>query len=103
MPHLRRAVASSFSLGFLLTAVASAAQGQQRAAGPGHPFDSTGTGDTWLFAPLHLRGAKRFRAGSGAPGSHYWEQRADYDLKATLDTGTKMVTGQETIRYTNNS
>ncbi|HTR79389.1 MAG TPA: M1 family metallopeptidase [Gemmatimonadaceae bacterium] len=84
------------------TAVAQGSTGQQ-AIGAGHLFDSTGVGDTSIFAPLHLRGPDVYRDGSGAPGPRYWEQRADYDLKATLDTAAKEVMGQETIRYTNNS
>ncbi len=34
---------------------------------------------------------------------HYWQNRADYDLKATLDTTTKTVYGEMVFRYTNNS
>ncbi|HEY4319685.1 MAG TPA: M1 family metallopeptidase [Gemmatimonadales bacterium] len=60
-------------------------------------------GDTSIFAPLNLPTANLFRAGSGAPGSHYWQNRADYDLNATLDTATKTLNGQMTLRYTNNS
>ena len=26
-----------------------------------------------------------YRTASGAPGTKYWEQRTDYDIKATLD------------------
>ncbi len=26
-----------------------------------------------------------YRTASGAPGPKYWQQRADYDIKATLD------------------
>ena len=37
------------------------------------------------------------------PGRKYWQNRADYDLKATLDTATKTLTGSLTLRYTNNS
>jgi hypothetical protein len=44
-----------------------------------------------------------FRAGSGAPGSNYWQNRADYDIKAALDTATKTLTGSLRMRYTNNS
>ena len=101
----RHLVAFALSVGLASFAAAPQAEGQQqqRAVASGHPFDSSGVGDTSIFAPLHLRGPNIFRAGSGAPGSHYWEQRADYDLKATLDTGAKQVTGQETLRYTNNS
>ena len=44
-----------------------------------------------------------YRSGSGAPGPKYWQNRADYDLKATLDTAAKTVRGELRVRYTNNS
>ena len=37
------------------------------------------------------------------PGSHYWQNHADYDIAASLDTATKTLRGQLTLRYTNNS
>jgi hypothetical protein len=43
------------------------------------------------------------RAASGAPGHRYWQQRADYLIKASLDETKHRITGQETITYTNNS
>jgi hypothetical protein len=43
------------------------------------------------------------RTASGAPGVKYWQQRADYDIKCTLDEKTLTLTGQESITYTNNS
>ena len=33
----------------------------------------------------------------------YWQQRADYTIKATLDTAEKRLSATEQIRYTNNS
>lgn len=59
--------------------------------------------DTSIFAPLVLPTANTFRSGSGAPGAHYWQNRADYTLAATLDTGTKTLKGQLVLKYTNNS
>ena len=44
-----------------------------------------------------------YRTASGAPGSKYWQQRADYDIKATLDEKNLMLHGAETITYFNNS
>lgn len=66
-------------------------------------FDSTGVGDTSMFAPLILPPGNIYRSGSGAPGPKYWQQRADYALRATLDTGAKTLKGDLTLRYTNNS
>jgi len=44
-----------------------------------------------------------YRTASGAPGTKYWQQRADYDIKATLDEKNLMLNGAETITYFNNS
>ena len=44
-----------------------------------------------------------YRTASGAPGPKYWQQRADYDIKCTLDEKNLKLTGSETITYFNNS
>jgi len=44
-----------------------------------------------------------YRTASGAPGPKYWQQRADYDIKATLDEANLKLTGSETVTYYNNS
>ena len=75
----------------------------QRSANPVRTFDNTGAPDTSMFAPLNLPPGNMYRSGSGAPGPRYWEQRADYDLHGTLDTATKSLHGEMTLRYTNNS
>jgi hypothetical protein len=43
------------------------------------------------------------RTASGAPGHAYWQQRADYSLRATLDETKRAITGSGTITYHNNS
>ncbi|MCX2480429.1 M1 family metallopeptidase [Pedobacter sp. MC2016-15] len=43
------------------------------------------------------------RTASGAPGSKYWQQRADYDIKCSLDEQNQVLTGAEKVTYTNNS
>ena len=43
------------------------------------------------------------RAASGAPGKDYWQQRADYDIKAELDDANQKITGTEVITYMNQS
>ncbi len=47
--------------------------------------------------------ANAYRSGSGAPGPSYWQNEADYEMHATLDTPAKALTNDETITYTNNS
>ena len=44
-----------------------------------------------------------YRTASGAPGPKYWQQRADYNIKCTLDEKALKLTGTETITYYNNS
>lgn len=43
------------------------------------------------------------RTASGAPGTKYWQQRVDYDIKCELDEANNKLTGSETITYYNNS
>ena len=66
-------------------------------------FDNTGVGDTSLFAPFDLPPGNQYRSGSGAPGPKYWQNHADYDIKASLDTTSKTLTGSLKLKYTNNS
>ena len=44
-----------------------------------------------------------YRAASGAPGPAYYQQQADYKINVELDDKNKMIYGDETITYTNNS
>jgi hypothetical protein len=55
------------------------------------------------FRRLELPAPNRMRTAAGAPGPAYWQQRADYVIRATLDTVANTVTGSERITYHNNS
>ncbi len=44
-----------------------------------------------------------YRTASGAPGEHYWQQRADYDIKVEIDDSKQRLYGKETITYHNYS
>jgi hypothetical protein len=56
------------------------------------------------FAPLMLPDpVNAYRSSDGAPGPNYWQNEADYELHATLDTAAKQLRADETITYTNNS
>ncbi|WP_227698615.1 gluzincin family metallopeptidase [Sphingomonas hengshuiensis] len=56
------------------------------------------------FAPLTLpTAANTIRSANGMPGPGYWQNRADYQIRATLDPGAKRISGTATIAYTNNS
>ncbi len=87
---------------FCLLVLAAAPLAAQRGAPPPPP-PFMAVGDTSIFAPLVLPTANEMRTGSGAPGVHYWQNRASYDINATLDTAAKTLHGQLTMRYTNNS
>ena len=57
-----------------------------------------------FFAPLSLpHPVNAFRDGAGKPGPEFWQNRADYDIKASIDPATHGLSGDETITYTNNS
>ncbi|MDQ6887749.1 MAG: M1 family metallopeptidase [Gemmatimonadota bacterium] len=84
------------SLALICCALASPVIAQPR-------YDRSGVGDTSIFAPLALRSASDHRLASGAPGSRYWQNRADYDIRATLDTASRTLRGELTLRYTNRS
>jgi hypothetical protein len=56
------------------------------------------------FGPLTLPApANSIRSGSGAPGPGYWQNRADFNISAKIDTTAHVLTGDETVTYTNNS
>ena len=44
-----------------------------------------------------------YRSASGAPGSHYWQQRADYKIEVARDEAQRRITGWATITYRNRS
>jgi len=93
-------ILATLTLPLALAAVAGA---QQPAPAPRAPALPAVTTDTSPFRRLDLPTPTGVRTGSGAPGKGYWQQRADYTIKATLDTAAKTVTGQERITYSNNS
>ncbi len=44
-----------------------------------------------------------YRTAGGAPGHNYYQQKADYKIDVTIDDKTQILSGIETITYTNNS
>jgi hypothetical protein len=60
-----------------------------------------------LFGPITwpVTNGADTRSASGKPGAHYWQNRADYQIHATLTEGQQDTTikGEVTISYTNNS
>ena len=58
------------------------------------------------FAPRpYDQPVNEYRSSNGLPGPAYWQNRADYQIRATLnpDPTTPTLTGSEVITYTNNS
>lgn len=103
MHTLRRSLIAALIAAAPAALVAQAGGQPQQPKKPMNAFDPTGLPDTSMFAPLPTLRGTEYRAGSGAPGARYWEQRADYDLKGTLDTAAKTLRGEMTLRYTNHS
>lgn len=44
-----------------------------------------------------------YRTATGKPGPEYWQNRADYEIQATLNDETTTLSGNVKITYTNNS
>jgi len=44
-----------------------------------------------------------YRTASGEPGPNYWQQRADYTIKVSLDEQKRRITGEQQIKYSNRS
>jgi hypothetical protein len=56
------------------------------------------------FAPnFYTKNGTATRSASGQPGEKYWQNRADYQLTASLNDKTSEIIGSETLTYTNNS
>ncbi len=47
--------------------------------------------------------ANETRTEKGVPGKNYFANKVDYDIKAEFDPETRILSGKETIYYTNNS
>ena len=94
-----------FALIFTMTTVVDSANAQRpgprvTAAGPVEKFDQE---DKFRQLEEILPTPNEARAGSGAPGSGYWQQKVDYDIDVRLDDETQELFGSETITYKNNS
>jgi hypothetical protein len=65
---------------------------------------SSGYNPLETFAPfVYPQQATAYRSGSGKPGPLFWQNRADYQIKATLDPTTRKLSADEIITYTNHS
>jgi hypothetical protein len=57
-----------------------------------------------LFSPLFYPYAvNEYRSGNGEPGPKYWQNKASYQISASLDDVKNEITGSVKVTYTNNS
>ena len=57
-----------------------------------------------LFGPnFYPAGSSITRSATGEPNTGYWQNKADYQINATLNDVTNMISGAVTITYKNNS
>ena len=61
--------------------------------------------DSLLYMPINFKKAydNGTRTLTGKPGPKYWQNYADYNIQAEIDTSTRSIIGSETIVYKNNS
>jgi len=56
------------------------------------------------FSPnFYTQSGNEYRTAEGRPGPKYWQNHADYQISALIDTLANTLTASETITYTNNS
>ncbi len=71
---------------------------------PGPAASPTAPDPAVIFTPFDAGNQPNvYRSAAGIPGPGYWQNRADYAIDATIDTGPHALHGTETITYTNNS
>jgi hypothetical protein len=56
-----------------------------------------------LFGPNFYPPPNATRAATGEPNTGYWQNRADYQINATLNDKTNIISGSVVITYKNNS
>jgi hypothetical protein len=95
---------AGFTLAFIgLTLVSQAQQAPAAQTPPAAP-PATNYDYHETFGPLfYNKNGSEYRAADGEPGPKYWQNRADYQLAASLDDQTNTITGSEILTYTNNS
>jgi uncharacterized pyridoxamine 5'-phosphate oxidase family protein len=81
-------------IGFALLLMSPILRGQDK----GKKFD-----DKFRQLEEILPTPNNYRTGSGAPGHEYWQQQADYKIKAELNDEKQQMVCEETITYINNS
>src|ERR1017187_6546501 len=87
------------------SATAAAVAAPAPVAVPAPPPAPAGTYDPLkTFAPLTLPDpVNAYRSADGTPGPDYWQNSADYVIRASIDPATQLLAANEVIAYTNNS
>ena len=67
----------------------------------GYPQSKSQPSDKFKQLSELLPTPTAYRTASGAPGNHYWQQRADYSIDVELDDTNQRITGKETVTYHN--
>ncbi len=70
-------------------------------AGPALAQTTNSGTDKFAQLGTELPTPNSYRTASGAPGTDYWQQRADYNIRVKLDDEKQAITGSEDITYTN--
>src|ERR1035437_4158635 len=95
---------AGFALVFMLTTSISQAQQTATATTTATTQPATNYDYHETFGPLfYSKNGSEYRAADGEPGPKYWQNRADYQLAASLNDETNEITGSEILIYTNNS
>jgi len=102
---------AGLTLAFLFAAPAGNAQQTPAPAAtttPAAPAAATAPSSLYDYheafgPPFYTKNGNEYRAADGQPGPKYWQNRADYQLAATLDSTLNQITGSEILTYTNNS
>ena len=105
-PSLHRSmhlIVRSIATGLTSLALAAGLTAQQPTPAAPLPPIRPSTGDTSPFRQLELPTPNAFRSASGMPGPLYWQQKADYNIRVSLDTADHSIHGTEMLTYTNNS
>ncbi|BAU52830.1 M1 family metallopeptidase [Mucilaginibacter gotjawali] len=90
---------AGFALAFLTVASVTHAQDAAKPAQPTTNYDYHET----FGPPFYTKNGTEYRAANGEPGPKYWQNRADYQIAATLNEDANQITGSEVLTYTNNS
>ncbi|RYE28661.1 MAG: M1 family peptidase, partial [Sphingobacteriaceae bacterium] len=73
---------------FLFGSAAFAQYDNNPGSNHGNKFEQLGT---------MISDPNMYRSASGAPGPKYWQQRADYEINASLNDDKQRLDGTETI------